>query len=52
VTIEGMRRTEARRIHTALVAIASANASTRVWYSSCGFEEVDRAHHYTKGTSR
>lgn len=49
VTIEGMRRMQARGMHTALVATASVNARARVLYPSCGFVEVDRAHHYTKG---
>jgi ribosomal protein S18 acetylase RimI-like enzyme len=49
VTIEGMRRMQARGMHTALVATASVNARARVLYPSCGFVEVDRAYHYTKG---
>jgi ribosomal protein S18 acetylase RimI-like enzyme len=49
VTIESMRRMQARGMHTALVATASVNARARVLYPSCGFVEVDRAHHYTKG---
>jgi ribosomal protein S18 acetylase RimI-like enzyme len=52
VTIEGMRRMQARGMHTALVATASVNARARALYPSCGFVEVDRAHHYTKGISR
>jgi len=52
VTIEGMRRMQARGMHTALVATASVNARARALYPSCGFVEVGRAHHYTKGISR
>ena len=48
VTIEGMRRMQARGMHTALVATASVNERARVLYPSCGFVEADRAHHYTK----
>jgi ribosomal protein S18 acetylase RimI-like enzyme len=48
VTIEGMRRMQARGMHTALVTTASVNARARVLYPSCGFVEVDRAGHYTK----
>jgi len=48
VTIEGMRRMQARGMHTALVATASVNDRARVLYPSCGFVEVDRAYHYTK----
>ena len=48
VTIEGMRRMRARGMHTALVATASVNERARALYPSCGFVEVDRAHHYTK----
>jgi len=44
VTIEGMRRMQARGMHTALVATASVNARARVLYPSCGFVEVHRAH--------
>jgi len=51
VTIEGMRRMQARGMHTALVATASVNARARVLYPSCGFVEVGRVHHYTKGIS-
>jgi len=49
VTIEGMRRMQARGMHTALVATANVNARARVLYPSCGFVEVHRAHHYTTG---
>lgn len=52
VTIEGMRRMQARGMHTALVATASVNERARVLYPSCGFVEVDRAHHYTKNIFR
>jgi ribosomal protein S18 acetylase RimI-like enzyme len=48
VTIECMRRMQARGMHTALVATASVNDRARVLYPSCGFVEVDRAHHFTK----
>jgi ribosomal protein S18 acetylase RimI-like enzyme len=48
VTIEGMRRMQARGMHTALVATASVNERARVLYPSCGFVEVDCAHHNTK----
>jgi ribosomal protein S18 acetylase RimI-like enzyme len=51
VTIEGMRRMQARGMHTALVATASVNERARVLYPSCGFVEADRAHHYTKSVS-
>jgi ribosomal protein S18 acetylase RimI-like enzyme len=51
VTIEGMRRMQARGMHTALVATASVNERARVLYPSCGFVEVDRAYHYTKNES-
>lgn len=51
VTIEGIRRMQARGMHTALVATASVNERARVLYPSCGFVEVDRAHHYTKKLS-
>jgi ribosomal protein S18 acetylase RimI-like enzyme len=51
VTIEGMRRMQARGTHTALVATASVNERARVLYPSCGFVEVDRAYHYTKNES-
>lgn len=51
VTIEGMRRMQARGMHTALVATASVNGRARVLYPSCGFVEVDRAYHYTKGVA-
>jgi ribosomal protein S18 acetylase RimI-like enzyme len=48
VTIEGLRRMQARGLHTALVGTASVNERARVLYPSCGFVEVDRAHFYTK----
>jgi ribosomal protein S18 acetylase RimI-like enzyme len=51
VTIEGLRRMQARGLHTALVATASVNDRARVLYPSCGFVEVDRAYHYTKGVT-
>ena len=51
VTIEGLRRMQARGMHTALVATASVNERARVLYPSCGFVEVERAHHYTKKLS-
>ncbi|HYL59985.1 MAG TPA: GNAT family N-acetyltransferase [Candidatus Acidoferrales bacterium] len=51
VTFEGMRRMRARGIHTALVNTAGVNARARVLYPSCGFVEVDRAHHYTKSVT-
>ena len=51
VTIEGMRRMQARGTHTALVSTASVNERARVLYPSCGFVEVDRAYHYTKNVS-
>jgi ribosomal protein S18 acetylase RimI-like enzyme len=51
VTLEGMRRMRAREMHTALVSTAGVNARARVLYPSCGFVEVDRAHHYTKSVS-
>jgi ribosomal protein S18 acetylase RimI-like enzyme len=52
VTIEGMRRMQERGMHTALVTTASVNERARLLYPSCGFVEVDRAHHYTKGLTR
>jgi ribosomal protein S18 acetylase RimI-like enzyme len=48
VTIEGMRRMQARGLHTALVGTESINQRARVLYPSCGFVEVDRAHYYVK----
>ena len=48
VTIEGLRRIQARGLHTALVATESVNQRARVLYPSCGFVEVDRAHYYVK----
>jgi ribosomal protein S18 acetylase RimI-like enzyme len=48
VTIEGMRRMQARGMHTAMVFTAGINQRARVLYPSCGFVEVDRAYHYTK----
>lgn len=48
VTIEGMRRMQARGLHTALVSTAGVNERARVLYPSCGFVEVDRAHFYAK----
>ena len=48
VTIEGLRRMQARGMHTALVATESVNQRARVLYPSCGFVEVDRAHYYVK----
>jgi ribosomal protein S18 acetylase RimI-like enzyme len=51
VTIEGMARMRARGMHTALVATAGVNKRARVLYPSCGFIEVDRAHHYTKNVA-
>ncbi len=48
VTIEGLRRMQARGLHTALVSTASVNQRARVLYPSCGFVEVDRAHFYAK----
>ena len=48
VTIEGMRRMQARGLRTALVSTASVNERARVLYPSCGFVEVDRAHYYVK----
>jgi ribosomal protein S18 acetylase RimI-like enzyme len=48
VTLEGMRRMQARGLHTALVATESINQRARVLYPSCGFVEVDRAHYYVK----
>ena len=48
VTLEGMRRMQARRLHTALVGTESVNQRARVLYPSCGFVEVDRAHYYVK----
>jgi ribosomal protein S18 acetylase RimI-like enzyme len=51
VTFEGMRRMQERGIHTALVATASVNLRALALYTSCGFVEVDRAHHYTKSLS-
>lgn len=48
VTIEGMRRMQARGLHTALVGTESVNQRARVLYPSCGFVEVDRAHYYVK----
>lgn len=44
VTIEGMRRMQARGMHTALVTTESINQRARVLYPSCGFVEVDRAY--------
>lgn len=49
VTIEGLRRMQARGMNTALVGTESVNPRARVLYPSCGFVEVDRAHFYTKG---
>jgi len=48
VTIEAMRRMQARGLRTALVSTASVNERARVLYPSCGFVEVDRAHYYVK----
>src|SRR5579862_81051 len=48
VTIEGLRRMQARGLHTALVGTESVNQRARVLYPSCGFVEVDRAHYYVK----
>ncbi len=48
VTMEGMRRMQARGLHTALVGTESVNQRARVLYPSCGFVEVDRAHYYVK----
>jgi ribosomal protein S18 acetylase RimI-like enzyme len=48
VTIEGLRRMQARGLHTALVGTESINQRGRVLYPSCGFVEVDRAHYYVK----
>ncbi len=48
VTIEGMRRMQARGLHTGLVGTESVNQRARVLYPSCGFVEVDRAHYYVK----
>ncbi|MFZ0680086.1 GNAT family N-acetyltransferase [Candidatus Binatus sp.] len=47
-TIEGLRRMQARGLHTALVGTESVNQRARVLYPSCGFIEVDRAHYYVK----
>jgi len=49
VIIEAMRRMQKRGMHSALVATAGVNQRARVLYPSCGFVEVDRSHHYTKG---
>ena len=49
VTIECMRRMQARGLHTALVGTESVNQRARMLYPSCGFVEVDRAHYYVKG---
>lgn len=51
VMVEAMRRMRARGTHTALVATAGVNAPARALYPSCGFVEVERAHHYTKDIS-
>jgi ribosomal protein S18 acetylase RimI-like enzyme len=48
VTIEGLRRMQARGMHTALVGTESVNQRARVLYPSCGFVEVDRAHYHLK----
>ncbi len=48
VTFEGLRRMRARGLHTAYVGTASVNERTLALYPSCGFEEIDRAHHYLK----
>jgi len=48
VTIEGLRRMQARGLHTALVSTASVNQRARVLYPSCGFVEADRAYYYVK----
>jgi ribosomal protein S18 acetylase RimI-like enzyme len=48
VTIETLRRMQARGLHTALVGTESINQRARVLYPSCGFIEVDRAHYYVK----
>jgi mycothiol synthase len=48
VTMEGMRRMQARGLHTALVGTESVNQRARMLYPSCGFVEVDRAHYYVK----
>ena len=44
VTIETLRRMQARGLHTALVGTEGINQRARVLYPSCGFIEVDRAH--------
>ena len=46
VTLEAMHRMRARGMHTALVSTAGVNARARVLYPSCGFAEVERAHHF------
>jgi ribosomal protein S18 acetylase RimI-like enzyme len=48
VTIEGLRRMQARGLRTALVGTESVNPRARALYPSCGFVEVDRAHYYVK----
>lgn len=48
VTIEGLRRMQARGLHTAMVGTESVNPRAQRLYKSCGFAEVDRAHYYVK----
>ncbi len=48
VTVEGMRRMQARGVHTALAGTASVNERARKLYPSCGFAEVDRTYFYVK----
>jgi mycothiol synthase len=48
VIVEGLRRMQARGMHTAMVATESVNPPAMRLYLSCGFVEVDRAYHYTK----
>jgi len=51
VTIEAIRRTQERGMHTALVATASVNERARVLYPSCGFVEVERAQLHEKAVA-
>ncbi len=51
VTIEGLRRMQARGMRIALVGTEGINERARVLYPSCGFVEVDRAYFYVKPVS-
>ena len=45
---EALRRMQSRGAHTALVNTESVNPRARRTYLSCGFDEIDRAHAYTR----